>query len=280
MSDIAPTVVIYHNSDCGTSRNTLALIRQTGIEPHVVEYLKTPPSRTLLKELVARIGAPLRDLMRHKGTPYAELGLDDPVVTDEKRLDAIEAHPILINRPIVVGPRGVKLCRPSDAVLDLLPSVSTTRLLKEEGVPFLRDARISADMPELAAALHAESLPITDLSEPGRTFFSFRTLDGELAGFGGYEIHGSDAIVRSVVVPPSARKSGIGRNIVPLLLFRAYEANARRAWLLTDSAVPFFTKLGFKAVDRATAPPAILASRQAAELCPASATLMSRQIGF
>lgn len=113
--------IIYHNPACGTSRNTLALIRNAGIEPHVVEYLKTPPSRAMVAELAARTGMPLRSLLREKGTPFAELGLGDPALSDEALLDAIEAHPILLNRPIVVTPRGVRLCRPSEEVLDLLP---------------------------------------------------------------------------------------------------------------------------------------------------------------
>ena len=115
-------VVIYHNPDCGTSRNTLALIRNAGIEPHVIESLKTPPNRTLVRQLAERAGMTVRDLLREKGTPYAELGLADPSLTDDRLLDAIAAHPILLNRPLVVTPQGVALCRPSEAVLDLLPA--------------------------------------------------------------------------------------------------------------------------------------------------------------
>ncbi|WP_424811054.1 arsenate reductase (glutaredoxin) [Roseococcus sp. YIM B11640] len=115
------SATIYHNPDCGTSRNTLALIRNSGVEPRVIEYLKTPPSRTELLALIARMGISVRDLLREKGTPYAELGLGDPALTDDQLLDAMMAHPILINRPIVVTPKGVRLCRPSEAVLDLLP---------------------------------------------------------------------------------------------------------------------------------------------------------------
>jgi arsenate reductase len=114
-------VIIYHNPACGTSRNTLGLIRNAGIEPHVIEYLKTPPSRALLVQLIKRMGIPVRALLREKGTPYHELGLDNPALTDDDLLDAMMAHPILINRPIVVSPLGVKLCRPSEAVLDIIP---------------------------------------------------------------------------------------------------------------------------------------------------------------
>ena len=125
-------VIIYHNPDCGTSRNTFAMIRNAGIEPHVIEYLKTPPSRLLLRQLIDRMGVPVRDVIREKGTPYKELGLDNPSLTDDQLLDAMMAHPILINRPIVVSPKGVRLCRPSEAVLDLLPP-QQGEFVKEDG---------------------------------------------------------------------------------------------------------------------------------------------------
>jgi len=126
-------IVVYHNPACGTSRNVLGLIRNAGIEPHVVEYLKTPPARALLVELIARAGIAPRDLLREKGTPYAELGLDDPALSDDALVDAMMAHPILINRPLVVSPLGVKLCRPSEAVLDLLPAQQRGAFAKEDG---------------------------------------------------------------------------------------------------------------------------------------------------
>lgn len=126
-------VIIYHNPACGTSRNTLELVRHAGIEPHVVEYLKTPPSRALVAQLVARMGVSVRDILREKGTPFAELGLADPALTDEQLLDAVEAHPVLMNRPIVVSPLGVKLCRPSETVLDLLPAEGLKPFTKEDG---------------------------------------------------------------------------------------------------------------------------------------------------
>ena len=114
-------VIIYHNPECGTSRNTLGLIRNAGIEPHVVEYLKTPPSRKMLECLISRMGITVRSLLRDKGTPYVDLGLADDSLSEAALLDAMMAHPVLINRPIVVTPLGVRLCRPSEAVLDLLP---------------------------------------------------------------------------------------------------------------------------------------------------------------
>ena len=132
-TDSAVDIVIYHNPECGTSRNALAMIRNASIEPHVVEYLKTPPSRALLVELIERAGISPRDLLREKGTPYAELGLGDTSLSDEALVDAMMAHPILINRPLVVSPLGVKLCRPSEAVLDLLPSRQLGAFAKEDG---------------------------------------------------------------------------------------------------------------------------------------------------
>ena len=125
-------VIIYHNPDCGTSRNTLAMIRNAGVEPHVIEYLKTPPSRAMLARLIQRMGIPVRALLREKGTPYGELGLGDPALTDDQLFDAMMAHPVLINRPIVVTPKGVKLCRPSEEVLDLLPP-QQAEFIKEDG---------------------------------------------------------------------------------------------------------------------------------------------------
>ena len=130
---MAVDIVIYHNPECGTSRNTLAMIRNAGIEPHVVEYLKTPPARALLVELIDRAGMTPRDLLREKGTPYAELGLGDTSLSDDVLVDAMMAHPILRNRPLVVSPLGVKLCRPSEAVLDLLPSGQLAAFAKEDG---------------------------------------------------------------------------------------------------------------------------------------------------
>ena len=125
-------VVVYHNPACGTSRNTLAMIRNAGVEPHVVEYLKTPPSRALIRQMLARAGLPVRAVLREKGTPYAELGLGDPALTDAQLLDAVAAHPVLLNRPLVVSPKGVRLCRPSEAVLDLLPA-QQGEFVKEDG---------------------------------------------------------------------------------------------------------------------------------------------------
>jgi arsenate reductase len=130
-------ITIYHNPACGTSRNTLALIRNSGLEPYIVEYLKTPPSREKLVELIGAMGFSVRSVLREKGTPYGELGLGDAHWTDDQLIDFMVAHPILMNRPIVVTPLGTRLCRPSEAVLDILPSLQLAPFAKEDGEPVI-----------------------------------------------------------------------------------------------------------------------------------------------
>ncbi len=127
------TVTIYHNPSCGTSRNTLAIIRQSGAEPEIIEYLHTPPDRATLVDLIGSMGMAPRDLLRQKGTPYDELGLGEPKWSDDELIEFMLAHPILINRPIVVTPRGVRLCRPSEAVLDILPNPNIGPFTKDDG---------------------------------------------------------------------------------------------------------------------------------------------------
>jgi arsenate reductase len=132
------TITIYHNPACGTSRNTLAMIRQSGEEPEIIEYLKNPPSRQRLRELITAMGISVRDLLREKGTPYKELGLSDPKWSDDELMDFMLAYPILINRPIVVTSKGTKLCRPSEAVLDILPNPHIGPYTKENGEVVVR----------------------------------------------------------------------------------------------------------------------------------------------
>jgi arsenate reductase len=127
------SVTIYHNPECGTSRNTLAMIRGAGIEPIVIEYLKTPPTRETLVDLIRPSGLSVREIIRQKGTPYATLGLDDPMLSDEELVEAMLEHPILINRPLVVTPLGVRLCRPSEVVLDIVPEAQNVPFIKEDG---------------------------------------------------------------------------------------------------------------------------------------------------
>lgn len=269
---------IYHNPDCGTSRNTLALIRHFGTLPHVIEYLKTPPSRQELTAILARAGLSPRDIIRKKGTPYAELGLD--TADDAALLDAMIAHPILINRPLVVTDEGAALCRPSDVVLDLLPVMPGIDAFKEDGVSFLRDTKTAADDPDLLGALKDEGLAVDDLGEENRTFYVYRSLSGEVLGYGGYELYGRDVFLRSIVVMPEGRGKKIGANLVPLLLYRASRQGAKTAWLLTTSAPDFFAKIKFKRRERSEAPLSILETRQAKSLCPASAVLLSKEISF
>ena len=132
-----PAVTIYHNPKCGTSRNTLALIRHAGIEPDIVLYLETPPSRDTVHKMIADAGLSVRDALREKGTPYQELGLDNVELTDEQLLAAIEAHPILLNRPFVVTEKGTRLCRPSEIALEILPPMPAKPFAKEDGTPML-----------------------------------------------------------------------------------------------------------------------------------------------
>jgi arsenate reductase len=131
------SVTIYHNPQCGTSRNTLGLIRNAGVEPVVIEYLAHPPAPAILADLIQRAGLTVREAIRQKGTPYVELGLDDPATTDEQLLDAMRAHPVLVNRPFVVTPAGVRLCRPSELVLEILPQPQRGAFTKEDGEPVI-----------------------------------------------------------------------------------------------------------------------------------------------
>jgi len=131
------TITIFHNPACGTSRNTLALIRNSGVEPVVVEYLKTPPGRDTLAALIAAMGVPVRSVLRQKGTPFDELKLDNPDWTDDQLIDFMATYPILMNRPIVVTPLGTRLCRPSELVLDILPSPQLAPFAKEDGEPVI-----------------------------------------------------------------------------------------------------------------------------------------------
>ena len=144
------TVTIYHNPDCGTSRNVLGLTRNSGEEPRLIEYLKTPPTRDELVHLIGRMGISVHALLRRKGTPFDALGLDDPALTDDQLLEAMTAHPILINRPIVATPLGVKLCRPCETVLDILPHPQRGAFTKEDGAQVVDAAghRLSRQEPK------------------------------------------------------------------------------------------------------------------------------------
>lgn len=278
------TVTIYHNPVCGTSRSTLKLLQELNLAPTVIPYLQQPPTEPELAELLDRMGMSVREILREKGTPFAALGLGDLRKTDAELHAAIQAHPILLNRPIVVTNKGTKLCRPSDVVLDLLayelPDLNSTR---DDGTSFLRDRQIDRRaLSDLAMAVEAAGLPTADLADPGRTFFHYTRLDSEGVGWGGFELYGSDVLLRSMAVERRFHRQGNGRNLATLLMRRAYDQGARQAYALTSNpeARAFFERLGFAAIDRATAPATIQTTRQAGGLCPASATLLTKRITF
>jgi len=271
------TVTIYHNPACGTSRNTLALIRATGVEPVVIEYLQTPPSRAELVSLITRMDMPVRDVMRRKGTPYADLGLDDPALGDDQLIDAMLAHPILINRPIVVGPKGVRLARPSEVVLEVLDQPLMQDFVKEDGEIIPAGPRLvelpEGSLSELRALLEATGLPCDDLEELGRRFYRLEDARGVI-GWAGLEACGADALLRSLVVPEQLRGQGAGAALVQAMITEARRLGIARLWLLTTTAAPFFKRLGFVEATRSDAPPAIQATREFRDICPASADCM------
>lgn len=174
------SITIYHNPNCGTSRNTLAMIRQSGVEPNIVEYLQTPPNRKELKALLQGMGMKVRDVLRQKGTPYEELDLGNTKWTDEQLLDFVEQHPILLNRPIVVTPLGVRLCRPSEAVLDILPNAQIGPFIKEDGevvdaCKVASPTQLAADFPALATEAF-QSINLNELKAPARSNHAPRIL--------------------------------------------------------------------------------------------------------
>ena len=160
------TVTIYHNPKCGTSRNTLAMIRQSGVEPEVIEYLQNPPSKKRLGELIKAMGITPRELLRRKGTPYDELGLDDPKWTDKQLIDLMLQHPILINRPIVVTPRGARLCRPSEVVLDILENPDIGTFKKEDGAAVVARPRAGGLSTTAAKAKPSKKAPAKPKPKP------------------------------------------------------------------------------------------------------------------
>ncbi|MBS7540018.1 arsenic resistance N-acetyltransferase ArsN2 [Ancylobacter lacus] len=287
-------LIVYHAADDAESRAALALIRHAGLEPHVIAPARSPPAPVLLDELARRARRPLATLLRAAETRGAGEGLatkglatkglateglaTEGLATAGRPAGAAPAEEpgAGLRTPLVVSPLGVKLCRPAERVLDLLPVVPATDLDREDGAPFLREEQVAATEPRLAKALREAGLPTQDLrASPGR-FFAFRTLGGRLVGYGGYEAFGPEALLRSVLVRPEFRGRGAGRAMVRLLTGRAGEDGAERAWLLTQDAAGFFERLGFAPVAREAAPAAIRQTPQAASLCPASARLLGR----
>lgn len=284
-----PDVTIFHNPACGTSRNTLALIRYAGIEPTVIEYLKTPPSRDELLELIAAMGVPVRSLLREKGTPYAELGLGDAHWTDEQLLDFIGQHPILMNRPVVVTPLGTKLCRPSEAVLELLPVGRLPPFIKEDGEAVhdsgarraaggltLRPAA-EHDWPHIEALLKVNSLPI-DGARDHLAAYIVATAGDAIVGTAGVELYGELGLLRSFAVLPERQGRGVGKVMLERIVSDARIGGLSRLFLLTTTAADYFARLGFTARSRDSAPAALQASAEFRGACPASAVLMDRSI--
>lgn len=236
------------------------------------------PDRASLQQAIADAGMNVRDAMRRKGTPFEALGLDDPSLDDDALIDAMLAEPILINRPFVRTAGGVALCRPAERVFDLIDVSPPAGLTRTDARPLTPDTPVRADDPALAEALAGAGLPIEDLAQTSARFFSYAEPGGPVIGYAAFEPLGTHALVRSVVVLPQARARGHTRTIVPLLLRRAFDAGARDAWLLTETAEPVFERLGFVPVARQDAPREVRGTSQFSLLCPQSATLMHKKI--
>ncbi len=270
---------IWHNPDCGTSRNVLRVLRAVGYAPDVIDYRHTPPDPATLARMIAAAGLKVRDAVRRRGTPFDEMGLGEPGVTDADLLHAMVDTPILINRPFVRTLRGTALCRPADTVFGLIERGWPNNLTREKGAPFVIAEKRPANAIDLVASLSEAGLPVEDLSGANKHFFGYMTPDSRPAGYAGFELPGDGhALLRSIVVPPSRRGHGLGRAIVPLALRAAHDAGAREAWLLTDTAEDVFDQLGFETVARDQAPDAVRSTAEFAGLCPQTATLMHRAI--
>ncbi|MFC4277958.1 arsenate reductase (glutaredoxin) [Achromobacter aloeverae] len=260
-------ITIYHNPDCGTSRNVLAALQALRLNPMVIEYLKAPPDAGTLKSLITAASMSVRDAIRVKGTPYKELGLDGAEWSDDALIEQTVRHPILINRPLVVTGKGVRLCRPSDVVLDLVDTPHGIRLEKEEGVPFLGDTLISSE-----AVAAGQATPVQ--------FYAYRATDGAVLAHASVALQGTHALVHTLTVDAAHRGQGLGHNVLALLLRRAFEQGARRAWVSSDTAGAFFGKSGFKTIDRGQAPSAVLAAGPPMDTNASTPTLYTRQISL
>lgn len=267
-------VTIYHNNDCGTSRNALAVAVHCGIIPRIVEYLKSPPSRDELRDILAKGRMSPQRIIRKKEPLYAELGLGN--ASDDTLFDAIAAHPILLNRPLVVTESDAALCRPSDVTLDFLPEGPRTDFFKENGVPFLRDRMIDASDPGFLATHRAESFAGDDSHAHNKTLYVYRTLGGDVLGYGGFEIYGTDAYLRSIAVKSYARNRRIGTALVGLLQYRVRRAGGKQVWLLSSTATHFFETLGFERCEFSDAPQAIAERRLNHSTYPLGTVLLKR----
>jgi arsenate reductase len=237
-------VEIYHNPSCSMSRNALRLIRETGVEPRIIEYLETPPDRAELMQLLeaARISVP--EILRSKESHFADLGLGDNPLPDSALLDALDAHPILMQRPIVVTALGVNVCRPPELVLALLQNAPRPGTKREDGSDFLIDEEIPFSA-ELIAELTSADASASELTEACTTL-RVRTLDGAEIGHAGFQIRGKAAELIAFTVLPAARRAHAGTNMMRLVLRRAYDLGAREMTVTTDRAVEFLAAVGFK----------------------------------
>jgi arsenate reductase len=237
------TVEIYHNPSCSMSRNALRLIRSTGIEPHIIEYLNTPPTRLSLERLLARGNISAREILRSKETAFSELRLDNSALSDAELLQAIGAHPILMQRPIVVSPLGVNFCRPPELVLELLEHRPGGDVKREDGSDFLVDERVPYT-PDVAAALVVAGLRDDALDETC-VIYRIRTLAGAASGFAGFRLEGLRAQFSAVALPSTAH-TNTRKNVMHLLLRRAYDLGAREMHADAGPADAFFADMGFR----------------------------------
>lgn len=237
-------VEIYHNPSCSMSRNALRLIREAGVEPKIIEYLETPPTRAELLQRLDEAQIPVREILRTKESQFAALGLADNSLPDTAILDALDAHPILMQRPIVVSPLGVNVCRPPELVLALLHNAPRPETRREDGSDFLVDEEIELS-PQLISALLAEDMPV-DALDDSCTVYRMRSLAGAELAYAAIEIERRVARLIAFVVLPAARNKRVGRNMMHLLSRRAFDLGAREMSVASGKAAGFFHRLGFE----------------------------------
>lgn len=238
-------VEIYHNPSCSMSRNALRLIRETGVEPRIIEYLEAPPTRAELLQRLDEARIRVREILRSKESQFTDLGLADNSLTDTAMLDALDAHPILMQRPIVVTSRGVNVCRPPELVLALLQNAPPPGTKREDGSDFLIDEEIELS-PQLISMLSAEGMPAGALDQ-NFTIYRVRSLAGAEIGYAGIGVEGRAARLLAFLVLPAERNKHAGRNMMHLLVRRAYDLGAREMSVTAGKAAGFFRSVGFEA---------------------------------
>ncbi len=253
-------LTLYHNPDCGTSRNVLHNLLRLGLKPVVILYLEQPPPPAQLLRLAQASGLKLQELLRIKGSPYHALGLDAPHWSDAQRLEHMQRHPILINRPLLESPTGVRLCRPSDLMLDLLPGAAGLRLEKEDGTPLLRDSLVEPDDPGLKQAWRAAGLP--DLPT-GTLAYRYATTDGDRVAHAAVSTAGGHAWLHGIAPEPAWRDTGATAGVLALASRRAFDRGARQLWTDAPQAGPAMTSGGWRS---AGLPPASLRPSTGADI--------------